>query len=100
MTFNVSKCPFLQISKKMVGHPGYNLCDVELDQVDFYQYFGIHLQSSLKWDKHINERVNKATQKLAMIRRVLKFADTKKIAYFSIVRPTLEFTAQVWDPYH
>ena len=45
--------------------------------------------------------MNKATKKLAMIRRVLKFADTKtnKIAYFSIVKPALEFAAQVWDPY-
>ena len=45
--------------------------------------------------------MNKATQKLAMIRRVLKFADTKtkKIAYFSMVLPSLEFAAQVWDSY-
>ena len=36
-----------------------------------------------------------------MNRRVLKFTDTKtkKIAYFSIVRPTLEFVTQEWEPY-
>ena len=50
-------------------------------------------------NKHINEKVSKAVKKLAMIQRVLKFADTKKkIAFFSIVKTTLEFPAQVWDP--
>ena len=77
ITFNVAKCASLQIGKKMVEHPGYNLCGVELDQVDSHQYLGIHLKSNLKWDEHINEKVNKATQKLAMIWRVLKFAVTK-----------------------
>ena len=35
-----------------------------------------------------------------MLHRVLGSADmpTKKIAYFSIVKPALEFASQIWDP--
>ena len=65
----MSKCAFLQIAlgkQKMVGHPGYSLSVVKLDQ-DSHQYLGIHYLQS-KCDRHdLGEIVNKATQKLAMI---------------------------------
>lgn len=102
MSFNVDKCVFLQIGAQIVGHPGYSFCGKLLPKVDSSPYLGLQLQCNLKWDEHINRITSKATQKLAMIRRVLKTADlpTRKIAYFSLVRPSLEFGSQIWDPYY
>ena len=61
---------------------------------------GIKLQSNFKWDKHIDTVAKKATQRLAMLRRILKTADTptRRIAYFSLVRSILEYASQIWDP--
>ena len=101
MTFNTSKCIFLQVGKKIAHHPGYFFLGNSLTQVDSYPYLGITLQSNLKWTNQIDKIAAKASQRLALVRRVLKFADlpTKKITYFSIVRPIMEYASQIWDPY-
>ena len=101
MSFNTSKCAFLQIGKKIANHPGYSFCGGRLTQVDCHPYLGVQLQSNLKWDQHINSITTKATQRLAMLKRVLRDSNlpTRKVAYFSIVRPVLEYACQVWDPY-
>ena len=101
MSFNISKCFFLRVGNLDVDNCSYYLGGTLLEKVNSHPYLGVELQSNLKWNKHIESIANKATQRLAMLRRALKTADapTRKIAYFSIVRPTLEYASQIWDPY-
>ena len=62
---------------------------------------GVELSNNLKWEKHINNIVSKASRLLGMLARVLRTADTKtrKVAYETLIRPGLEYGCQVWDPY-
>jgi len=101
MSFNVAKCCYMRVGKTLSPHPGYVFGRQALKKVMSHAYLGVELQGNLKWDLHINTITSKATQRLALLRRVLKTADmpTRKIAYYSIVRSTLEFASQVWDPY-
>jgi len=101
MSFNIAKCAHLRVGKGRDDDTKYSFCGKQLDTVTSHPYLGIELQSNLKWDRHIGKIVTKATQLLAMLRRVLKTADlpTRKIAYLTIVRPTLEYAGQIWDPY-
>ena len=101
MSFNVAKCAFLQVGKQNVNHAGYEFCGGKIKQVKSHEYLGVHLQSNLKWDTHINNITTKAIQKLALLKRTLRHSNTptRKIAYYTIVRPTLEYACQIWDPH-
>ena len=56
---------------------------------------------NLSWNPHINKIVNKANSKLGFIKRNLKSIpqSIKTYAYWSLVRPHLEYCCLVWDPY-
>ena len=78
----------------------YKLHGHSLEKTDSTKYFGITLQSNLKWDKHINNITSKANQTLGFLRRNLK-VNSQKIkdhAYKALVRPKLEYSSCVWDP--
>ena len=100
LTFNVAKCAVLSIGETK-AEADYFLCNQRLSNVESHPYLGIELQSNLKWDKQYNKIISKANRTLFMLRRVLKQADTKtrQIAYFSLVRPLLEYGCTVWDPF-
>ena len=103
MRLNTSKCFVLRIS-----HPRrdriitlYKAHDHFLSSVKHYKYLGVIIQSDLKWHKHIQSITSKANQTLALLKRNLKIASTplRERAYFSLVRPKLEYAATVWSPY-
>ena len=100
LSFNVTKCAVLSIGEKK-SEIDYFLCEQRLKNVDTHPYLGLELQSNIKWEAHYDKIISKATRILFMLRRVLKHADTKtrKIAYFSLVRPILEHGCIVWDPF-
>ena len=100
MNFNVSKCAHLQIGPQ-VRENSFSLLGFRIKQVTSHLYLGIEIQSDLKWNKHIENIINVANQRLAFVFRVLKHADmpTRKIAYMSLVRPLLEYASPIWDPY-
>ncbi len=55
----------------------------------------------MSWDDHINTVVNKANKTLGFLRRNLKISSIsiKERAYKAFVRPLLEYSSSVWDPY-
>ena len=55
----------------------------------------------MSFSPHINQIISKATKMLNFIKRNLYrcSAETKCLAYISIVRPLLEYGSAVWDPY-
>ena len=65
------------------------------------KYLGITLSNDLEWSKHIATMTNKANSKLSFLRRNLKGCSEKlkQTAYFSLIRPFMEYGATVWDPY-
>jgi hypothetical protein len=67
----------------------------------FQIFWGITLQSDLKWTQHINDIVANANKSLGFLKRNLKTSNTniKSQAYLSLVRPKLEYACSVWDPH-
>jgi len=65
------------------------------------KYLGVTLQSDLKWNCHVEEKVAKANQILAMIWRnvCVASATTRELAYNRLVRPQLEYASVVWLPW-
>ena len=76
----------------------YSLKGHILDKEDYTKYLGVELQSSLYWNRHIDQTVKKAN---SMFRRNLgvNSEQTKATAYCSMFRPLLEYCPTVWSPF-
>ena len=99
MRFNAKKCYLMSINQKSTYF--YQLDGHILQQVPDNPYLGVTLSEDLKWNSHINKISNKANSTLGFLKRNLKHCpqDSRRTAYLSLVRSTLEYSSIVWDPY-
>ena len=79
----------------------YDLHGHILANVPSAKYLGVTLTQDLKWDTHIQNICVKANQTIGFLRRNLNIGavSIKQQAYFSLVRPLVEYSSNVWDPY-
>lgn len=105
MRFNVAKCEYMRIEKpsSSVNSPRYTytLNNSPLSEVSNIKYLGVHIDNRLSFDTHIQETCKKGTRILHMLMRNLKKARTKtrKLAYYTICRPILEYASPSWSPH-
>ena len=100
MRFNAKKRYLMNITRtrKHLTH-NYSLNRHILQTVIREKYLGITILNDLNWSTHINTITNKSNSKLGFLRRVSRCPQhVKATAYLSLVRPTLEYAASVWDP--
>ena len=92
VTLKSEKCKALHVTKSNcpLVHE-YVINENNLSAVDKHKYLGIWIESSLRWDAHINYIVGKANRELGLIRRTLGSKDPVliKTAYIALVRPIL-----------
>jgi len=62
---------------------------------------GVTIDSKLEFEKHINEKINKANSIFSLIRRSYMFLDSETFLplYRSLVRSHLDYAQSVWSPY-
>ena len=79
----------------------YSLEGHTLEMEDSTRYLGIWLQSNMSWNRHMDQTIKKSNSTLGFLRRNLRVSneDTKSAAYFSMVRPILEYSSTIWSPY-
>ena len=102
MRFNAAKCHLLKITRQHKYHPtSYTIKGVQIQQVDHHPYLGVELTSDLTWKTHISNITSKANRILNLLRRHLYGCnqEVKSRAFTSLVRPHLEYSSSVWDPY-
>jgi len=65
------------------------------------KYLGVTINENLKWSSHINNIAAKGNSTVGFLRRNFKDCTTKVKAatYTTMVRPSLEYAATVWDPH-
>jgi hypothetical protein len=75
----------------------YTLHNPPLSVVDQATYLGVEIAQH--WAVYLS---SKASQSLGFLRCNIHSSKlcTKEAAYNSIVRPTLEYSSSVWNPYH
>ena len=102
MSFHPDKCNVLRVtrSKKPIIYK-YHLKGHQLESADTTKYLGVDLSYNLSWNIHSDQIVKNGNSMLGFLRRNLKISckDTKSAAYFSLVRPSLEYCASIWNPY-
>ena len=102
MRFNAAKCNIMQMSTMRLPFLySYKLSGQVLDEVKDSKYLGVTISDNLDWSKHITTTITKANARLSFIKWNLKDCpqNLKEIAYFSLVRPFLDYASAVWDPH-
>ena len=92
LRFNASRSPV--ITKYTIG-------GTVLQETPSHSYLGVEISNDLKWDKHISNITSSANKVNGFIRRNLISCtkQTKSLAYTTLVRPIVEYSSSVWDPY-
>ena len=102
MQFHPDKCEVISITRKHKPTiHNYTMHGHQLQHVDSVKYLGLTVSADLRWNKHVDRVVAKANSTLGFLRRNLhiKNPTVKAQAYKSLVRPLLEYSCTVWDPY-
>ena len=105
MKINVFKCCHIQFIKAKIHHINktYYLYDTYIYTTpisDHCNYLGITIQSNLKWEKHIEEKIASASRVLGLLQRNIKTSamHIRDLAYIALVKPNLEYASTVWSP--
>ena len=79
----------------------YKLGDSILQETKSHSYLGVTLTSDLSWNDHINQTSSKANRTLGFVMRNLHQCpqDIKVSVYKTLVRPLVEYSSSVWEPY-
>ncbi|XP_053406441.1 uncharacterized protein LOC123527061 [Mercenaria mercenaria] len=95
VTFNPSKTETLTFSRKTTKpvHPDLYFDNVLLNPVSTHKHLGLTLSEDCKWNAHITNTVNKAWQRLALLRsfKYLLTRQNLERLYVSFIRPLLEY---------
>ena len=101
LQLNPTKWKYIKKSPVLNGHT-LSLGSSVLEEVETFKYLGVLIKNNLSWSDHITRVCSKARQILGLLYRQFYMdtpADTLKQLYLSLVRPHLEYAAQLWDPY-
>ncbi len=107
LQFHPQKCKTLSIGTrhrglqreyKMTGSDGNQIL---LENVSYEKDIGVVVDEALSFQKHINEKVNKANSIMGLIRRSYDYLDEENfvLLFKALVRPHLEYANAVWAPY-
>jgi len=102
MEFHANKCQVLRVRRSRSGiEHEYKLHGTSLPQANEVKYLGVTVTKDLRWNKHIAQVRSKASGKLAFLQRNIRISSPhlKEQLYKSLVRPTLEYASNAWDPH-
>ena len=103
MKLNPAKCEALCISNKRSPLTfTYHCKDQPIQWKQGVKYLGVHLNQRLTWGGHCKYVHSKATRVLNLLRRKLYGCSqsAKYQSFCSLVLPILQYSCQVWMPYH
>ena len=105
MAFNPDKCEVIRITKKK--NPiifDYKLHGITLQttkNTKNTKYLGLTISDDHTWSKHIKQIAAEGNNILKFIKRNIQTHNSKikETRYKSYVRPLLEYSSSVWDPW-
>ncbi len=100
LKFHPEKCKHMHIGKPANNPSTYSLNDTNLEVISQEKDIGVTVEENLEFDCHISEKVKKASQMFALLRRSFQFLDEESFIplYKSLVRVHLDFASAVWSP--
>ena len=100
MEFNVKKCKIMHIGPTN-QQAVYTMGNHKLDKVEEEKDLGVNILSSLSVSHSCAKAASKGQQMAGFIYRTVSYKsiETVVLLYKALVRPHLEYCAQVWAPY-
>ena len=104
MNFNTNKCNVIRTvpnKRKETLTSSYSLHGQTLETRSTSKYLGINISSDLSWSTHVEDVAARGNRTVGFLRRNFRECTpkVKSATYTTMVRPTLEYTPAVWDPY-
>ena len=102
MEFNLSKCVHRPITNKIKSSTHkYSLVGQPLSTVSSHSYIGKKFDSKLIWSNHVIEIASTFLKVLGMFKRILGPCklEVKQTVYNMLIRPKLEHSSPIWNPY-
>ena len=104
LSLNPVKCKSMLVSrkKKPTQLLPFHLNGSLLEHVDTFKHLGILLSSDLSWSAHVSSICAKAKKIVGLLyRRFSTNVDSQSLLemYKMLIRPHMEYAAQVWDPH-
>ena len=102
MRFNASKCQVLQITNKRKPIPAtYTIHGQVLEVVDSAKYLGVHLDTHLNFNTHVDAITKRVNGTRAFLSCNLSHCSqkVKEAAYTMFVHISVDFASSAWDPH-
>ena len=104
LRFHPDKCNLMRVGKTIQQEYAYNM---KIDNiahelgVEEQKDIGVIIDSNLEFDKHINQKINKANSIMAVIRRSFTTLNQHNFVplYKALVRSHLDYAISIWSPY-
>ena len=99
LKFHPDKCKIIEIGQNKMNY-NYKLGETSLKHMDFEKDIGVTVDKDLKFEIHMQEKINKANTIMGIIRRSFTYLDCNMFnkLYKALVRPHLEYANPVWSP--
>ena len=99
LKLNVSKCSVVSYGRTISFNYDYSLSGTSLQRVDTIKDLRVIFDSKLKFNKHVDIKVNVAYQNLEIIRRTFIHLtpDCCILLYKCLVRSHIEYANSVWN---
>ena len=95
-TFTFEECQTMHITnKRNIIQSTHTIHNHNLQSTNTAKYLGIHIDSTLKWNTHINKTAQRANTTSAFLNRNIRTCPRKikHLAYTTLVRPILEYAS-------
>ena len=106
MELNSSKCKIMHIGKRNPNHKYYIFDpktnkNIEMSTCITERDLGVIISSDLKCSAHVNSATCKANRMFGLLRKTFVSRDINisKSLYTTYIRPLIEFSVCVWNPY-
>ncbi len=101
LKFHPGKCKHMHVGKSVPDSVTYSLNSTNLQSITQEKDIGVIIDADLEFESHISEKVKKASQMFALLRRSFNFLNDELFLplYKSLVRVHLDFASSVWAPY-
>ena len=98
---NKSKCLLIGTSQR-VAKVKHNLSvhinDITLENVESDKLLGVHIDTSLNFNKHVDTVCRSISSKLALLRRIKRYlpVEYRKLFYSAYILPSLDYCLTIW----